>query len=108
MKSQPLLPLRAMAGYVVMQLQASVSMSMIYVTTRDHEDVPRLGSHLGPQRSCGSSSAPSLVMSLWKAGPTSHQWQNLGQREIPAPHLGSTAKLILVQGLRSSRPEGMS
>lgn len=43
-----------MSGYVVMKLQASVSMSMTYIATKDHEDVPSLGSHLWSQRYTGA------------------------------------------------------
>lgn len=48
-KSQPVLPLRALSGSVVIQWQGSVAVavSVAHITNKDHGDVPGLGSHLG-------------------------------------------------------------
>jgi hypothetical protein len=47
-----------------MHQQESVSMSVAHTTSEDHEDIPDLGCHLGPQRcprAVQSRSRPSLV-----------------------------------------------
>lgn len=61
-KHQPALPRRAMSGSMAMQWQGLVSMSMVHITTREHRDVPGLGSKLGSQ------SCPKMC----RTGPTSH------------------------------------
>lgn len=46
----PMVPLRTMSGSQVMQQQRSVlMMSLVHIITRDHEDVPDLGSCKGPR-----------------------------------------------------------
>lgn len=53
-------------------------MSIAHVTTRDHEDVPGLGSHQGPRGVPGAVQNwpwPSLAATLWRAGPTTPQRQ---------------------------------
>ena len=42
MKSQPVLPVRAMSGLVAMQQQGSVLMSMSPINNKDHVDIPGL------------------------------------------------------------------
>lgn len=46
MKSQPVLPLRDMSGSIAVEQQGSLSMSMVYVTPKDHSDIPGLVCHL--------------------------------------------------------------
>ena len=69
-----------------MQQQGVVSMSMDHITTRDHVDIPGLGSHLRPRR-CPRAGQnwphPLLDTALWRAGP--------------APHLGCIVRLALVE-----------
>ena len=48
MKSQPVLPVRAMSGVVAMQQQGSVLMSMSPINNKDHVDIPGLDYLLGP------------------------------------------------------------
>jgi hypothetical protein len=69
-----------------MEQQGSASMSVVHITTKDHLDVPDLGSCLGPcryPRAVQNSSCTSLVV---------------------APLLGSTVELALVLGAWVSLP----
>lgn len=66
MKSQPIL-LRTMSASVTVQQQRSVLMSLAHTTTKDHEDVPSLGSHRGPQdvqKFCRAVSDPQLLQEV--------------------------------------------
>lgn len=80
-KSQ--MSVRSISGFMAMQYQGSVSISMACITIRDHADIPGLGCHcLGPwryPRAVQSWPCHSLAVALWKAGPTSHQLQHSGE-----------------------------
>lgn len=99
MKSQPVLPLRAMSELVPMQQQGSVSLSSAYITIRDHGDIPGVGSCLGPcscPRTLQNWPCPTWAAALWRAGPVSQQWQHSGEHPLPPGQHG--IELVLVSG----------
>lgn len=85
MKSQSILPMRAMSGSLVMPLQGSVSISIAHITNTVHAGIPGLGSHLGPQIS------PSISQWLRYSGEMSLPLTNCSTQ-------GSTVELALVGG----------
>ena len=75
-------------------------MSIAHVTTREHGDVPGLGSHQGPLGVPGAVQNwpwPSLAAVLWKAGPTTPQRQLWVIGRV---------SLLLAQGAQWSWPWG--
>jgi hypothetical protein len=84
-KSQLMLPLKSMSGFVAMKQQGSVLMSMVHITTKDHEGIPDLGCYLWPHwcpRAVQCWSHPSLTSVFWKSGPTSYQLLHLGEQTL--------------------------
>lgn len=91
-------PLRALPGPVAMQQQGSVSTSMAQITTRNHGDVPDLGSYLEPYtypRAMQNWPCLPLAVVHSIAGPRSHQQQHL-------------RKQALYLEAQVSQPKGMS
>lgn len=75
-----------MSGSVAAQLQGSVSMSVAYITTREHGDVPGVGSagnHMDIQGGAVHDwSCSSLDLMLWKTGPASPQQQHYEEQAL--------------------------
>lgn len=94
-KSQPVLPLRAMSGFLAMQHQGLEAMSLAHIIMRD---IPGLACHQGIIGGCPGAgqnwSGLSLVATLRRVGSV--------------PRLGSTVDLTVVVMALVNQPEGMS
>lgn len=100
---------------MVMQQQESVSMSVTHTTSADHEDIPDLGCHLGPQRcprAVQSRFHPSLVQHSENEHCTSSAHQSRAGPDVvgggePFPRTGdqeSSPSPWLAAALRESSP----
>jgi hypothetical protein len=98
-RSQPELLLRTMSGSVAIQLQGSVLMSIAYVTTREHGDVPDAGSardHIDIQGGAVHDwPCPLLDLVFWKTDPNSHQHYEAVGKTAFMPHPGTIVELSL-------------
>lgn len=74
-KSQSVLPLKAMSAFAAIQQKGMVVKSMAHMTIRDHGGVPGLNSCQEPHRclrAVQNWSCPSLPAALWRVGLISH------------------------------------
>lgn len=74
-KSQPMLPLSVLSGSIALKQQGSVVMSITHIISKEHANIPVLGSCLGPCRSPNSVQSwpsSSLVAAFQRAGPIDH------------------------------------
>jgi hypothetical protein len=97
-KSQPVLLLRAMPGSVATQQQGLMSMSVVHITTSEHEDAPSWGNC---QRPCGFPEAVQIwsrpLLSVWlqRAGPNLPPASAALRRAGHVPSPSNTMELAL-------------
>lgn len=66
-------------------------MSLAHITTRDHVDIPDLGSHLGPcrcSRVVQNFPFPLLADAVWRAGLSDSTWES-GLCTLQGQHRGA-------------------